>query len=292
MPVSLPRHTRPAAIVLSGLVLLLLIVLPVRAQQEDRLSAGDAIVQAALPHIGTHGGQCWTFVRQVVADATGNELGFDYRHGYLEAGAVEVTLEEAIPGDIIQIADDNLTDMSASYLGLHTAIVMENFGDGTFTVIDSNSQWDEMVRIRENYNPRASAARYEGMNVRVYRFGGEGSTPDVAARQDPPEATSPAGVGDYARVSAGGDCLNLRSSAGTGSQVITCLPHGSTVRVLGEPVVAGFLSWVEIETDDGRTGWVATTYLELADAQAPATSAGDVAPLYPYRSVAPGLSSQ
>lgn len=290
MPVSLPRHTRPAALVLSGLVLLLLIVLPARAQQEDRLPAGDAIIQAAMPHIGTHGGQCWTFVRQVVQEAMGRSLGFDYRQGYFEAGAVEVTLEDAIPGDIIQIADDAHTDMSASYLGLHTAIVLENFGGGVFTVIDSNSQWDEMVRIRENYNPRASAGRYAGMNVRVYRFGGEGTIPESAARTVEP--TSPAGVGDTARVAAGGDCLNLRSGAGTGSQVVTCLPHGTQLRVISEPVVAGVLSWVQVETPDGLTGWVATTYLELVDAPAPATSAGDVAPLYPYRSVAPGLSAQ
>lgn len=292
MPVTLPKHTRPAALIVAGVFVILLLVLPVRAEAE-RLPAGDAIVQAALPHIGTHGGQCWTFARRVIEEATGLSLGFDYREGYFEAGAVEVTLEEAIAGDIIQIADDSHTGMSADYPGLHTAIVLENFGDGIFTVIDSNSQWDEMVRIRENYDPRAAAARYPGVTARVYRFTGDGTAAPASAgsRQAAPQP-SPVGVGDTARVAANGDCLNLRTAAGTGSQVITCLGDGSRLRVLSEPVTAGVLSWVEVETAEGQRGWVATTYLALVDAPAPATSAGDVTPVMQFRTFAPALSSQ
>src|SRR3546814_9656002 len=38
------------------------------------------------------------------------------------------------------------------------------------TVIDSNSQWDGIVRIREQYDPQAAAARYPTLRVHAYRF--------------------------------------------------------------------------------------------------------------------------
>ncbi|MBW8802457.1 MAG: hypothetical protein JF587_01145 [Catenulisporales bacterium] len=73
----------------------------------------------------------------VVALATGGKVwpvdpGGDYQVGFSAAGGVPVAAADAVEGDIIQIGDH---DDSAP---LHTAIVLENNGDGSFTVVDSN----------------------------------------------------------------------------------------------------------------------------------------------------------
>src|SRR5690606_3325042 len=128
------------------------------------------------------------FVKNVVREATGYEMGFGYRSGYLDAGAFEVSPSEAQAGDIIQIADDSNSDPGASYPGLHTVIIMANNGDGTFDAIDSNQRWDGVVRLRPNYDPAAAAARYPGLNYRIYRFPIEGSVAPVRAVAPPPPA--------------------------------------------------------------------------------------------------------
>lgn len=250
------------------------------------VSAGDTIVRIALQYEGTHGGQCWTFVRQVVQEATGNVMGFSYRDGFFEGGATEVALSDAQPGDIIQLANDLDTGPNADYPGLHTAIVVESHGDGTFTVVDSNSQWDEMVRVHE-YNPIESAARFPGISARVYRFGAAGAPGPGIIPGTP--ASPPAG--DYVVVQAGGDCLNLRQEASLAAGVIECIPDGTTLEVLGGPVLADGIQWMQVRMPDGRTGWSASAYLKSVDAPAPGTAAGDVEPLRPYRSVAPGIIS-
>src|SRR5690348_7796343 len=111
-------------------------------------AAQNPIVTTALSYDGTYQGECWVFVKKVVLEATGRQMGFDYRQGFFDAGAVEVSTAAAQPGDIIQIADDNDTSPDASYNGLHTAIILVNHGDGTFDVIDSNRDFDGVVHQR------------------------------------------------------------------------------------------------------------------------------------------------
>jgi hypothetical protein len=226
---------------------------------------GSAIADAALARLGTHGGQCWTFMQTVVAEATGNRVGFAYRQGYFDAGAIEVSSSEATAGDIIQISSD---DAPGSYFpGVHTAIVLENLGGGVFDAIDSNQNWDEWVRLRPGYDPYAAADRY-GLQVHIYRFA-EGSTGTsfVSAVPDAASVSS----GDSARVATTGDCLNLRSDAALGSGRIGCLPNGTSVTVTGDAVAADGYSWVPVETPLG-SGWVAANYLTGTGA-APAVEA-------------------
>lgn len=222
------------------------------------------IVAAALRQVGTHGGQCWTFMREVVAEATGQQVGFDYRQGFFEAGAVEVSADEAIAGDIIQIASDANTSPSASYAGLHTAIVMENLGGGRFNAVDSNQNWDEMVQLRPNYDPFASAARY-GLQVHIYRIPGGGSGAVAATNVSWT-------TGDGAVVQADPGCLNLRASAALDAERIACLPTGTAGSVLGGPAASDGFTWVKLQTSEG-TGWVAALYLEQASAPAAAEPA-------------------
>jgi len=200
-------------------------------------------------------------MRAVVAEATGRNVGFDYRLGYFEAGSVEVSPGEATNGDIIQIASDANSGPWASYPGLHTAIIIDNLGGGVFNAIDSNQNWDEMVRLRPNYNPYAKAADY-GLQVHIYRIPGGG--PDGTT-----VAAEPVASGDTATVAT--SCLNLRSSASLSGTRIDCLPNGTQVTVTGGPVYADGHAWVSVSTPYG-TGWVASEYLRRGSG--PATSAG------------------
>jgi uncharacterized protein YgiM (DUF1202 family) len=288
--VPMPRfQPHRAAYWLAGaLVVFVAIAATWPARAEEERPAGQAIVDVALEYVDTYQGECWPWVRRVIEEATGRSLGFDYRQGYFEAGAVEVTFDAAVAGDVIQIANDAASGPGADYPGLHTSIVLTNHGGGVFTVIDSNSKWDGMVRIREDYNPAAMAARYSGLTAHVYRF--DGSAAADAGQGERAAAPAPE-PGKTARVAADGDCLNLRTQAGIDGAIITCLAHGTRLTVLSEVVNAGGLGWLQVETPDGQTGWVASVYLELAQPVAPATSGGDVAPLMPYRQVIPILSS-
>lgn len=228
------------------------------------------IVTAALRHLGTHGGQCWTWMREVVYEATGRTVGFDYRQGFFEAGAVEVSASEATSGDIIQISKDGDTGPWTYYHGQHTAIIMKNLGGGKFDAIDSNQNWDEWVRLRPNYDPYASAAR-NGLSVHIYRIPGGSSSAAPSVPVSEPASASNWTAGDSAVVATDSGCLNLRTAPNLAGGKITCLPNGVPGKVLEGPVTADGYTWVKLETSAG-TGWVASRYLSKT-ASAPAVVA-------------------
>ena len=251
------------ALVAVAIMTVTLISSPTPARAEG---TGSPIADAALRHLDTHGGQCWTFMQQVVAEATGIRItGPGYRQSYFNAGAVEVSADQAAAGDIIQIASDASPGW-ASYPGLHTAIILENLGGGRFNAIDSNQNWDEWVSLRPNYDPYAGAAR-NGLQVHIYRFPG-GSVGDTPVSFTLAEGTP-------ATVATGGDCLNLRSAPGLSASRVGCVPAGSRVSITGDSVVADGYTWVPVDTARG-TGWVAADFLQVsqaAAASAPATLA-------------------
>ncbi len=214
------------------------------------------VISIAMQSLDRWEGECFPWVRRVIQQATGRTIGWDYRQGYLQAGAVEVALDAVQEGDVIQMADDANSGPSVSYAGLHTAIVMTNHGGGVLTVIDSNSQWDGVVRIRTGYNPAVLATRYPNITARAYRFPGvtSGTQPQVT----PNASLVPGGS---ALVAADGDCLRLRSSAGVAGVVLTCLPDSTVVTVMDGSTSADGLLWRQI-TALGRTGWVAEQYLQ------------------------------
>ena len=236
------------------------------------VAGSSTIADEALKDLGTWQGQCFTWVKKVVDRATPYTMGWGYRDGYLGAGAVEVSISEAVRGDIIQLANDSIS--GSSYIGLHTAIILTPLGNGRFDAIDSNQNWGEIVRLRPGYDPLASAARYSGISVHVYRFPG-GSATDAP----PPPATELA-AGDAAIVSADGDCLRLRSAPSLSGIRIDCVPDGSAVSITGPSQTADGLIWVPVDTYLG-TGWMAAIYLVVsADPLqelilAPADTSGD-----------------
>ncbi|MGH2611250.1 MAG: SH3 domain-containing protein, partial [Tepidiformaceae bacterium] len=277
--------------VLAGLLVVVIALAGLGSRQASALDPAnphDRIALTALQYEGAWGGQCWQFMKDVVREATGAEIGFDYRQGYFEAGAVEVTdLAEVRAGDIIQVALDSWTSPDADYPGLHTSIVLTNLGDGTFDVIDSNQNWDEMVRLRPDYNPFEAAARY-GLQVHIYRIPGDGSTANL-----PPSAVPPSGAefaaGETGTVNTPGECLRLRTGGGLGEGIITCLPDGTRFTVIAKTVAVGGRHWAKIRTEAGAEGWVATEYV-IKDS-VPASSAGGGQPILQYRAVTPGVSA-
>ena len=240
-----------------------------QAQAQTPPAAYGAIARTALASLGQHKGECFIWVRSVVKSALNRTIGYDYHGGYLEAGAVEVPLISARDGDIIQIANPGNTKGDAEYPGLHTAIVLDNLGNGKFRVIDSNSNHDGMVRIRNPYVPSELVARYPGTVIRVYRFDGSMGTGPVIA--PPPLVTAPAVIpppadtapGVSVAIAADGDCLRARSAAGLGGSVLGCLPSGSRVTVLQNGPTADGYRWVQV-TGGNVTGWVAANYLSTA----------------------------
>lgn len=242
------------------------------------------ISRTALAALDQKRGECFPWVRTVVQAATGRLIGADYNTGYLQAGATEVPLLGARDGDIIQIANPANTAPNADYPGLHTAIVLDNQGGGKFRVIDSNSNFDGVVRIREGYSPAELVARYPGVVVRVYRFSGvatgpgtPGAAPTATVATSTPGTTTaafaggtPPAPGTSVIVAADGDCLRVRSVAGLVGTVLGCLPSGSRAMVtMSGPTVDGF-RWVQVSAG-AISGWVAADYLNATTDPAPGT---------------------
>jgi len=110
--------------------------------------------------------QCKAFAQKVDHEAGGN-LGTCYRQCYLNEG-IEISWSQAGRGDFIQLSKDG--DPECYYRkGMHTAIVLQNYGNGTFQVVDSNYCAVETVCIHD-WNPFNQASQW-GLNVHFYRLG-------------------------------------------------------------------------------------------------------------------------
>lgn len=282
----------------------------------ETVALSSPVLNVAIQAVGTYEGECFPWVRRVIATATGRQMGFGYRTGYLEAGAVEVPLEAARAGDVIQLIDDRDDGPDADHMGMHTSIIVNAETPGVFRVIDSNLAFDGVVRLREGYNPLALAARYPNISVHVYRFyetaagplsgsdvgmrgsfskiapaagGLPGLTPEAApgiaggagGTLLPPGA-SPEQAGAAATIRAEGDCLRLRSEPSSSAPVLTCLPDGGSVTLLQGSVQADGVVWQSVSAG-GSVGWVASQYLvrsggSTPPAATPAAAAATPAP--------------
>ncbi len=249
------------------------------AHAVDDVPAGyTALTRLAMTVVGQQQGECFPWMRRVVQAATGIVVGNDYRLGYLQVGAVEVSPQAARNGDIIQIANDANTVHSADYPGLHTAFILENEGGGKFKVIDANSNFDGLVRVRNGYDPGATARRYPGLSFHIYRL--PERAVGVPALTPPTTLVSTPGVipiGSAAEIAADGDCLRVRSIAGLSGAVLGCLPTGARVTVTQPgPDVDGY-HWVTITTG-GITGWASERYLRAVSGNATVAAAPPAAP--------------
>lgn len=249
-------------------------LLLIGSRSADATATYGPLITTALKYDGQNGGECYLFMQKVVKEVTGRLINGDYRQSYLSAGAVEVPLADARSGDIIQLVDDKNTAATASYPGLHTALIMDVRGPGKFKVIDSNYLFDHIVRVHDDYSPQAAAARYTNISVHVYRVPEGKVTATAAARPGSgalkatatPEPTpAPRDTklvpGTVAVIAADGDCLRIRDTAGLAGKEVACAITGDTVKVLDSTQEADGYRWQLIEYQ-GVKGWAADMYLE------------------------------
>jgi hypothetical protein len=131
-------------------------------------ATSDAIADRALARVGTHGGQCKQFANDMARLASGGSitLGGGYYSDYRREGGERVGAAEAVRGDIIQLNSPGSPDSFRS--GMHTAIVVDNLGNNTFKVVDSNWVGPESVGTHV-WNPYTRAAS-RGLSVNIWHF--------------------------------------------------------------------------------------------------------------------------
>ncbi len=266
-------HLQWSALLIAVFVAFTVVAQPsgLAAAAEPSLQPNASVAATALKYDGTYQGECWGFVKRVVFEATGRQMGFDYRQGFFDGGAIEVTLADAQAGDVIQFADDSNTEPWADYPGLHTAIILDRTSTTTFDIVDSNSEWDGIVHTRQSYSPVDEAAM-KGLSFHIYRFPG-GGTPAAPTSQTLSTPTS--GQQVAATVATPNDCLNLRDAASTSAAIRACMPDGTTLAVLGSQPDSSGRTWANVVTPFG-SGWAAGEYLvpvAPASADEPASQA-------------------
>ena len=80
-------------------------------------------------------------------------------------GATRMTLATAKPGDVIQY--ENIASPTSWVTGVHTVLITEVNGDGTFTIIESNNPGGSgLVSKDENWTPQPPS----GFQAVVWRF--------------------------------------------------------------------------------------------------------------------------
>jgi hypothetical protein len=220
------KRSTPRRVLLTVAVVLAGFGTPIVAVLAPAAAAGtyatSAVADNAEAHAdGTYGGQCKTFVGDVIQVLSGTYPS-GYQQGFANAGAVLITdPAAAIRGDIIQITPAGSADATAETLynpahpstQLHTAIIrgVRN-ADGTFNVIDSNWSTDNDQTVRRHaFNPYTWAS---GSIIKIWRFG----TPPTPPPPPPPPPTIVDSDGDgtpdasdacpHVYVTANGGCPN------------------------------------------------------------------------------------
>ena len=170
------RHRRHLAVLLAAFALgslTVLLALATTTVAVDGAVTSAAIVERALRDDGHDVGlECKGWLNDLfssLASAAGTSAYLRGGYGdddYVEhAGGVRIGWRAAGPGDVIQVADFDDPEGGAP---LHTAIVLENLGDRTYLVIDSN--WVAPRVVGEHlFDPYAYAGRRA--DVRFYRLG-------------------------------------------------------------------------------------------------------------------------
>ena len=117
-------------------------------------------------------GQCWTFMHDVVLQASAGSMSVgqnnDYFGSYSAVGGQLIARDSAQPGDIIQLYNPANHQDSAH---VHTAIVLSHSsGSNSFGVIDANYALNLQV-LRHTWDPFADAAGHPGWAVAIWRLG-------------------------------------------------------------------------------------------------------------------------
>lgn len=121
-------------------------------------SIADFLLQRVGQNWGQTNGQCRQAVNIAVSNVSGGRTqtgGYrnDYNQGFRAAGAYQVpTWQQALKGDIVQVGT-NENDRN-----LHTYVIVSNYGNGNFRVVDSNSRYDTTIRTYDrSFNHNGTA---------------------------------------------------------------------------------------------------------------------------------------
>ncbi|MDZ7727221.1 MAG: SH3 domain-containing protein [Dehalococcoidia bacterium] len=279
------------ALTLTALALLAVIAVQAPRPASAQSPESHPIVAAAMQRAGTYGGQCYTFVQDVVRDVTGRHIGMGYRQGFLSAGGIEIDPANARAGDVLQIANPN--DTGSYYPGMHTVIVIENLGNRTYKVVDSNWQWNERVAVHNWHRASApatsSSTPIASLSMTAAPTFRPGPVPAPPGRPELPRSSKPAMAPALSPAVASASVAALASA----TNILDCLSAGTAMTVLSGPTYADGYSWVQVELASGQRGWVASEFLESAPAPAPSEPEPTAAPTQaPDPTPDPGSGSQ
>ncbi len=144
-----------------------------------RAFTNDELVGTALSYDqeDSYPYDCKAFVQQVVNQELGDYLGTGYCQAYLDLGSeVSGGITNAQRGDVIQIStassynyctEDNNDDFVT---GMHTAIFLEDLGDGVIRVVDSNFVGSYDVGVHD-WDIDSWMDTYSSLYLHVYRLG-------------------------------------------------------------------------------------------------------------------------
>jgi hypothetical protein len=126
-----------------------------------------------------------------------------------------------------------------------------------FMVLISPTQVLGNIYTQDNTNRRFPAALVD-LEARIIH-----PIPELS----PPNGSTPfvhaALVGTFARVVSGSDCLNVREMPATAALSLGCFKDGVLLRVRSQAEqTAEGVTWVAVETPDGRAGWASAEFLE------------------------------
>lgn len=142
------RPSKAQTLLVALFLALSVLVVPSSPAQAVGSYDNAAIADRALTKVGLYGGQCRSFVNEIVKAVSGGSqdastvlAGGDYFQSFINAGGTRITdVSQLIKGDIVQIGQ--WADSSS----LHTFIIVGRVSGSTFRVVDSNSKWDQIVR--------------------------------------------------------------------------------------------------------------------------------------------------
>lgn len=134
--------------------------------------ANSRVADLALTKVGGKGGECWTFVQNMILQAGGRNISTStssrdyFAHLQAAGGTPVASLAALAKGDVVQIGQ-----------GVHTFIIVGRISGSRFDVVDSNHDF------------KGTVMRYQRTvildgNNRAFRFGTVGTSP--------PPATPPA----------------------------------------------------------------------------------------------------
>ncbi len=188
MLARLCKRILPLQILLIVLIQIVGIALPKAAYAASYNNS--TIADLGLKHVGENYGECWTFVRDMIYQASGHTQdisaaagGGDYFAHLANTGGMQIT-------DVTKLAKGDVVQMG--HFGGHTFIIVGMMSDGTFDVIDANHDWaGTVMHYRRTVTLDA--------DNHAYRFGTVGGTT---------VATAPAWPGLVGYTYLGSDHLN------------------------------------------------------------------------------------